>query len=331
MARALLEGSVTGLADSRLGNLRRLQEFRDGRATDGRKPSYLLLRAPAMPQAGETVGLCDAVLCADPDTAEALARAAGSGRPFRVLLPVDLGDLREGVLPEELPGAAIELDRRLASASGEQDPSRRAHLAGLAANMACFSGTVPTRAHLELLVDLARGAGEALGRTLRVSGGNTAVLSLLLHGEVPPGLDDLRIGEGILLGRESLHRVPLPGCHLDAFTLWTVVLEVGRKPSRPTGELAEDAFGHRPVFVDRGRRQRAVLAGGRQDFVPEGLKPLDAGIEVVGATSDHLVLDVEDYPGPLRAGTELGFAVNYACLLQAMTSPDVTRIYVGEA
>lgn len=327
VARALLDGGVDGLADSRLENLRRLR--------DGVDPGQvLLLRAPPPGRGWEAVTLADGVLCTSPELGRELAAAAARlrpGRPWWVILPVDLGDLREGVLPEELPRAAVGLERELARASGRRDPDRRAHVAGLAANMACLAGVVPTRAHLEELVALARETGRVLGRSLSVSGGNTAVLPLLLGEGVPPGLDDLRVGEGILLGRDSLERRPLPGCHVDAFRFVATILEVGKKPSAPVGRKAEDAFGGHPVFVDRGRRRRAVLAAGRQDCVPDGLSPLAEGVEVVGASSDHLVVDVEEYPGPIGPGTELGFSVGYACLLQAMTSADVAKVYVGES
>ncbi len=325
VARAFLEGGVPGLADSRLSNFRALQGLR------GSTP-LLLLRAPSPAQAAEAVALTDGVLVASADTAEALARAASAaGRPYRILLTVDLGELREGLLPEELVRAAVAIDHRLARVTGISEPSGRAHVAGLATNMACFSGVVPRRTHLSELARLAEEAGAILGRRLVVSAGNTAVLPLLLGEGLPPGLDDLRVGEGLLLGRECLRREPLPGCRQDAFTFRGAIVEIGRKPTCPTGERAQDAFGHRPVFADRGRRLRAIVAAGRQDIVPEGLVPLDQGIEVVGATSDHLILDVEDYPARLAAGAELGFSVNYACLLQAMTSPDVAKIYVGEA
>ena len=334
VARAVLAGGVVGLAESRLPNLRGLQDLRTARGHAGPRPRFLLLRAPSPAQASEAVSLSDGVLCASAGTAESLAQAAASvrpGRPYHVFVTVDLGDLREGVLPEELTGTAVAMDQRMAAASGEPDPARRAHVAGLATNLACLCGLIPTRAHLAELVTLARAAGEALDRRLSVSGGNTAVLPLLLRGEVPPGIDDLRVGEGILLGRESLYREALPGCHVDAFTFWGAVIEVGRKPTFPAGECAQDAFGHQPVFVDRGRRRRALVAAGRQDIVPEGLAPLEPGIEIVAGTSDHLVLDVEDYSGRLEVGSEIGFAVAYPSLLQAVTSPDVTRVYVGEA
>ncbi len=326
VARAFLDGGAAGIADSRLSNFRGIQDLRGGR-----RP-FLLLRAPSPAQAADAVLLTDGALVADTATGEALARAAaGLGRPYRIYLTVDLGDLREGVLPEEVVPTAVAFDQRLVAAGGVTEPARRAHIAGLATNMACFSGAIPKREHLTELARLAADAGAALGRPLSVSAGNTAVLPLLLGEGLPPGLDDLRVGEGILLGRESLHREPLPGCHLDAFTFRAAVIETGTKPTCPTGECAQDAFGHQPVFIDRGRRRRAILGAGRQDIVPEGLVPLEPGVEVVGATSDHLILDVEDRPGRVEAGTELGFSVNYACLLQAMISTDVAKVYVGEA
>lgn len=327
VARVFLEGGASGLADSRLANFERLSDLRNGFP---RSP-FLLLRPPVPGAAARTTALTDAVLCSSIDTAEALARAAASGRSYDILLTVDVGDLREGLSPEEATRAAVAMDRRLAAASGTPDPARRARVAGLATNMACFSGIVPTRGHLELMARLGREMAEALGRSMWVSAGNTAVLPLLRREGVPPGLSDLRVGEGLLLGRESLHREPLPGGELDAFVLRAAVIEIGRKPTSPIGECAENAFGHRPLFVDRGPRWRAILAVGRQDVVPEGLTPRDPGIEVVGGTSDHLVVDIEDHPGHLAVGDELGFSVNYACLLQAMTSTDVARAYVGES
>jgi predicted amino acid racemase len=337
IARAFLEGGAAGIADSRLSNFQSLRDLREpGPAGwppwgDETRWPFLLLRAPAPSQASEAVALTDGVLCAGGDTAEALARAAAPRRPYYVFLTVDLGDLREGLRPEELTSAAVAMDRRLAFASGRPDPAGRAHVAGIAANMACFCGVIPTRTHLELMISLAKEAGEALGRRLVISAGNTAVLPLLLREGLPAGLGDLRVGEGILLGRESLHRTPLPGCHLDAFTFRGAVIEIGAKASAPSGECAENGFGHQPVFVDRGIRPRAIVAAGRQDMIPEGLTPLDAGVEIVGATSDHMVLDVGDYPGRLKVGDELGFSVNYASLLRAMTSSDVAKVYVGEA
>jgi len=337
VARAFVEGGAAALADSRLSNLARLQSLRARQALGrdrinrGGGVPLILLREPNPGEVELALSLSDGVLCGSPEIAETLARTAGSGRSFPVLLVVDQGDLREGFLPEQLPRAAVDVERRLQAAAGERDWRRRVHVAGLAANMACFCGAIPTLADLDELVLLARDLSHRLERPLRVSAGNTAVLPLLARGHsLPPGLDDLRVGEGIALGVDSLWRCPLPDCRQDTVTFHAAVLEVRSKPSAPSREVAEDAFGHRPVFSNRGRRLRAILQAGRQDIAPEGLNPLDDGIQVIGASGDHLVLDVEDCPRKPQVGSEVTFAVSYACLLQAMTSPDVAKVYVGE-
>jgi predicted amino acid racemase len=107
------------------------------------------------------------------------------------------------------------------------------------------------------------------------------------------------------------------------------VIECLVKPSMPRGTSAQDAFGGRPVFLDRGDRRRAILAMGRQDTVPEGLTPIDERVVVLGASSDHLVVDVHDLPEPPRLGDEIAFVPNYAATLAAFTSPYVEKRFVG--
>jgi predicted amino acid racemase len=111
------------------------------------------------------------------------------------------------------------------------------------------------------------------------------------------------VGESILLGLNTLTREPLiPELALDTFTVRAPVIECLVKPSLPVGEVAQDAYGNKPTFVDRGPRRRAICQVGRQDVVPEGLTPLDPRVEVLGASSDHLVLDVEALGAPPALG-----------------------------
>ena len=105
------------------------------------------------------------------------------------------------------------------------------------------------------------------------------------------------------------------------------MIECRLKPSMPTGETAQDAFGRRPVFADRGPRMRAICAIGRQDTVPEGLRPLDPGVEILGASSDHLILDVQGMIDPPRVGQMLRFLPGYGALLLASTSPYVDKVF----
>ena len=98
------------------------------------------------------------------------------------------------------------------------------------------------------------------------------------------------------------------------------------KPSVPIGRSGVDAFGNRPVFVDEGDRLRAIANIGREDVLAEGLAPLHEGVRVLGASSDHLVLDVTDAAPPIAVGGRMSFRMNYGALLAAMTSEYVEKV-----
>jgi len=164
-----------------------------------------------------------------------------------------------------------------------------------------------------------------------MSGANSSALTLIASGQMPQRVNQARIGEAILLGRETTHRDPWPDTHQDAFQLHAEILELKEKPSLPVGETGEDAFGQAPVFADRGRILRALLNIGREDVEVEGLRPLDPGLSVVGGSSDYAVVDASRATRPLHVGDELVFNLTYGALLAAMTSAYVEKRHIGAA
>ncbi len=93
--------------------------------------------------------------------------------------------------------------------------------------------------------------------------------------------------------------------------------------SKPWGEIAQTAFGKKPPVEDRGPISQAIFAVGRQDIDPDGLMP-PHGIEIMGASSDHLIAD--SGRDLLPVGTEITFQLGYGALVHAMTSPFVARV-----
>jgi predicted amino acid racemase len=163
-----------------------------------------------------------------------------------------------------------------------------------------------------------------------VSAGSSTSIAPVLAGLGGLRVDNLRIGEAIVLGVDPSTRVGIPGLtlHTDALTLTAPVIECAVKPSKPVGTCAQDAFGRVPSFADLGLRRRAICALGRQDAPPEGLTPLDPWVRVLGASSDHLVLDVEDRPEPPEIGEMLAFTPGYGATLALFTSPYVAKVFV---
>ena len=313
IANAVINGGITQLGDSRISNFNRLR-------ASGVDAEFIMLRLPMLSQCPEIVKLCDYSLNSEMPVITALGREALKiQRKHKVILMIDVGDLREGILPEDAPCVA----EQISELSGVK-------LAGIGTNLTCYGGIRPTEKNMGILADCAERIEKRLGNKLDIiSGGNSSSLPLLIDNKMPEKINHLRIGEGILLGRETLEGKPLPGTDQDTFVFKAEVIETGRKPSAPMGEIVRDAFGRCPLFENRGMRRRAILGAGRQDVVPEALKELMPGMEISGASSDHLLIDIEDCKKIINTGDIVSFGVEFAALLSAMTSTYVHKEFVS--
>lgn len=310
VAAAMLRGGVCGIADSRVENLARLR-------VGGITTPLTLLRSPMLSEVAQVVRDAGTSLNTEEVVLDALSIVAtGRRTTHAVLLMVELGDLREGVAAEEVLDLARVVGRR---------PGLR--LAGLGTNLACQSGVVPDQRKMDELSRLVDQVEDAVGERLPVvSGGNSANLDWALAATDVGRVDELRLGEAILLGVEPLHRRPIEGLRTDAFALVAEVIEAKVKPAQPWGEIAQGAFGHQPPRGGTGSIRQAIVALGRQDVDPDGLS-LPDGVTMLGMSSDHLVVDVTDHP--VAVGDELTFHLDYGALLRAMTSPFVANVERG--
>ncbi|MBW3084311.1 Ornithine racemase [Austwickia sp. TVS 96-490-7B] len=311
---AMVAGGVDALADSRIINLMSISEQGTGLPT-------MLLRIPAPSAAADVVRCADVTLNSGLPTLRILSDAAGqAGVRHGVIVMVDVGDLREGVWPDQ----AVDLVTQAASLP-------HLDLLGLGANLACYGGVIPTVDNMRALIAVRDACREATGLELAtLSGGNSSSLPLLASGSMPPEINHFRIGETIVLGRNVLDRTPWPGTYQNTFHLITEIVELERKPSVPIGDRGQNAFGEQPEFLDRGTRLRAIVNIGRQDVAIDGLTPIDPGISIIGASSDHLILDVQDAVGEVRLGAPVGFWPSYGALLALSTSPYVQKVAVRD-
>ena len=158
-----------------------------------------------------------------------------------------------------------------------------------------------------------------------ISGGNSANYEWYQASKDIGRINNLRLGESILLGCEPLGRKAIPGLHTHAFQLIAEVVESKNKPSLPTGTIGQDAFGNVGRFQDQGTRQRIIIALGRQDVLVSGLISNDK-IEILGASSDHIILD--SHSRKLDVGDEVSFSLDYGGLLAAMTSPFIKKRFL---
>jgi predicted amino acid racemase len=84
-----------------------------------------------------------------------------------------------------------------------------------------------------------------------------------------------------------------------------------------------NSFGDVPLILDQGRMERGIVAVGRQDVEQNNLIPTDDSVKIIGASSDHLIVDLtKTHYG---VGNILSFKADYPGVLRLMTSPYVKK------
>ncbi|NOZ96093.1 MAG: alanine/ornithine racemase family PLP-dependent enzyme [Acidobacteria bacterium] len=310
IAGVLVKSGIHTLGDSRITNIRRMREA-------GIQAQFVLLRTPIPSQAESVVKYADISLNSELSVVKMLSKfAVNNNTAHKVILMVESGDLREGLMPSDLEDAVQEV----LLLEGIE-------LAGIGTNLACFGGIKPDEEKMEYLSSLAGDIEERFGLSLEiVSGGNSANYTWFVSGGNTGRINNLRLGESIYLGCETLYRTPIPGLYTDAFMLIAEVIESKIKPSIPYGEVCQDAFGNVPGFKDHGQIRRVILGVGLQDVPVSGLTPL-LDIDILGASGDHVIMNAKKEG--LKTGDEVVFDLNYGALLSVMTSPYVSKRYVN--
>lgn len=310
IAGAMLDGGADLLADSRIENLRSLDQRYD--------VPLLLLRPPMTGDLEVVATTADYSVHTEYETLERLDATVGRlGATHGAVIMVDVGDRREGVLVDNLRSALSRMDDLAAI-----------DITGIGVNFACMNGLQATERKIAEIREIRARAERILDRSLStVSIGGSAVVPRLDDGTDLDGITQVRLGEAILLGREPTTDTAVPTLRQDAFEIVTQVVERKTKPTSTDGETAQAAFGDPAETGSGGTRDQAIVVLGRQDIDPSALRPVRSDVSVVGASSDHTVLDVTDATPPVTVGDQMGFVPGYGSLLQAFTSPYVRSRY----
>ena len=278
------------------------------------------LRPAHLSQADIIVSLANTSLASEVAGIEALDAAAGArGLTHRVVIMIELGDLREGILP----GTLIQFYRHIFRLPNIQ-------VAGIGANLGCLAGAVPS---VEQFMQLAM-YRELIELKFKVkipfiSAGSSAVLPLVLDGTLPRAVNHFRIGEAVFLGTDLIQGGTLEGLRDDVFTLHAEVTELKEKSLNPlveTGDVAPfDAPGDEPHEAGQ-RGYRALVNIGQLDTDVAGLRPLDPEIHIAGASSDITVVNVGARRRGLRVGGTIAFRPGYGALARLMQSHYVEKV-----
>jgi ornithine racemase len=308
IAKAMVQGGVKFIADSRLENIQKMKNA-------GISTQFVLLRT-ALSQAEAVIQNVDISLNTELETVKELSHYANlHNKIHQIIIMVELGDLREGIMTCNL---SLFIKKIL------DLPNIK--IIGIGCNLACYGGIKPDNQNMSELSRLADAIEKEFQINLEIiSGGNSANYEWYKSAPKIGRINNLRLGESILLGCETVKGKAILGLHANAFKLIAEVIESKEKPSLPFGEICRDAFGNVPTFVDQGIHHRVIIALGRQDVLVSGLSS-SKDLKILGSSSDHVVLDSNNYD--LQIGSEVKFSLNYGGLLAAMTSPFIYKQFV---
>lgn len=304
IAKAYHQGGCSQIASSRVTHLGRIKsEIPDAET--------MLIRLPMLSEVSDVVKFCDISLNSERDTLIELNQEANKlGKKHSIILMLDVGDLREGVInTNELYKLAMFTEYKLNSLD----------LIGIGSSFACFGSILPTNENLGTLLSAATLIEEGIGRKLKyISGGSSVSLTIMQKEGIPKGINHLRIGGAIANPRNiRLNRgVVINGMNEDIFTLKAELIEVNIKPSCPFGQSSINWTGNKVEFKDAGLRKRAIAAIGSQD-IGDAMKlfPCEEGIKILGCSSDHTVLDIENSCTQWKVGDIVSFNLSYAPIM----------------
>jgi predicted amino acid racemase len=310
LVRLLIENGADSICDAYVQNLKHYEAF------DAEK---WMIRLPLISEAAEVARYADVSLNSELPTIGRLGEEALKlGKTHKVVVMMELGERREGVLP----GAVLPLCRACLDLPGVE-------LYGIGGMVSCYSGVVPDSVNMGLLARTVRETESALGIKLPVvSGGSTVNCHLLQKHALPKEINHLRIGEAVLIGNIACYDETIQGGSGDNFTLTAEIIEIQDKPSQPAGSRApgETPADADPRFPDRGIRKRALIGVGKQDVDVHALFPHDPGVVILEGTSDCFIADITDSAAAYKIGDKVSFSMNYYSMLPAMSSDYIEKI-----
>lgn len=310
ITQLMVDAGIKCIGDARIQNLIRLKDI---------KAEKVLIRLPMLNEIDLLVEYADISLNSEIETVRAISEyCTEHNKTHKVVLMVDMGDRREGVNEEDL----LETAKVMAEFEGVE-------LVGIGVNYGCFGGVIPSKESMTDFMNYAKEIQESLNlKFTHITGGSSLHLHMIWEDILPEGVTHLRIGQSINLGVEDKYGKVIDGLYGDVYRLHAQVIEKKTKPSVPKGQIGIDAFGKVPVFEDKGNIDRLILGIGRQDVILDGLIPENDNIKIIGASSDHMILDITDCKKEYHIGDIISFDMNYSSLLSVFNSEYVYKKYI---
>lgn len=313
--REVLKLNPTQVCDSRVSNLKMIKKIAPEVETIYIKPT-------PKRSVKSVVQYADISINTNITTIKALSEEAQrQNKIHKILIMIELGELREGVLRENLIRFYEEVFQL-----------KNIEIIGLGANLSCLYGVLPNADKL-IQLSLYKQLIEAkFNQTIPfVSGGSSVTLPLLLNRSLPKGINHFRIGESLFMGTNVYEDKPTKLLKQDVLTLKAEIIELKQKPIVPEGDFGTNLEGKTFEFDTENigkSSYRAILDLGILDVDRTNIFPKDKDIAFFGASSDMIVLDLKDNPKNYKVGDYIEFSLNYMGALRIMNSDYIEKVVV---
>ena len=310
--KELIDMGVVEIHDSRISNLAKVKEINPDVQT-------VYIKPPSKRNLGDVVRYADVSLNSELNTIRWISEEAlKQNRKHKIIIMVETGDLREGVMGDHL----LEFYAKVFELPNLE-------IIGLGTNLNCLNGVLPSADKLIQLSLYKQIIELKFNKKIPwVSAGTSVTIPLMLRKQLPKGANHFRIGETLYFGVDLVEEKTIEGMHDDVFELFAEIIEMQEKPLLPTGTLASNPQGEVAVIDESlyGKSSfRAILDLGLLDVDPKYLLPDDGAFEILGASSDMIIINLGENPKKYKVGDLIKFQLKYMGALAILNSSYIEK------
>ncbi len=309
----VLDLGTQEVCDSRIQNLQTIKEMAPEVQT-------VYIRPPEQTNLEDIVRYADVTFNTESTVIKQLSEEAQrQNKVHKVVIMIELGDLREGIMGEHL----IDFYESIFELPNIK-------VVALGSNLNCLHGVMPSQDKLVQLSLYKQLIEATFNKKIPyITGGTSVVLPLLFRRQIPKGINHFRIGETLYFGNDLITEEPIEGMQTNVIRLFTEIIEITKKPKVPIGQLSTNPSGelYEIAEEDYGKTSyRAILDIGLLDISPDHLI-LDApGIEIVNASSDMLIVDLGNNEEGYKVGDVVSFGLEYMGALHLLNSDYIEKV-----
>lgn len=309
----LLDLKPKSISDSRITNLKIVKDINPDCQT-------IYIKPPAKGVIQDIIKYADISLNSDIYTIQLLNEEAAKKKIIhKVILMIDLGELREGVMRDgflDLFAAVIEL--------------KNIEIVGIGSNLSCLYGVLPNTDKLNQLnlyrqlVEIKHGI-----KIKYLSGGSSVTIPLIENKSLPLEINHFRVGETLFMGTNAYNHTPYENLKQNIFELRAEIIELYEKPIVPSGELGVNVDGETSKFDtnDIGKKTiRALVDIGLLDVDIKHLTSADDSVIIEAATSDITVLDLGENKNNYKVGSTVKLNLDYMGIVRIMNSKYIDKV-----